>query len=247
MRRILIAFAVVAVGLLSVPATASAHGCTVSAGVVQLQNVIVGTNRADTINCSGVNHGHVILAGPGNDTVTGSATATDLIMGQGGNDQLDGNLRRTMALGGPGTDTCHAAFVLQCETAAGPDTDGDGVPDAADTDDDNDGSTDVQETACGSDPLDGSSTCEVCDGADNDVDGSVDEGFTDTNGDAEADCVDADDDGDGLLDGDEATLGTDPLRSDTDGDQVSDSSEVACGSDPLDAASTCGSSGGGSE
>jgi hypothetical protein len=247
MRRILIAFAVVAAGLLSLPATASAHGCTVSAGVLQLQNVIVGTNRADTINCSGVNHGHVILAGPGNDTVVGSATASDLIMGQGGNDQLDGNMRRSMAIGGPGADRCRAAVVLQCETATGPDTDADGVPDAVDTDDDNDGSTDVQETACGSDPLDGASTCEVCDGADNDLDGSTDEGSPDTNGDGEADCVDVDDDGDGVLDVDEVAAGTDPLRSDTDGDGLSDSAEIACGSDPRDAASTCGGSGGGVE
>ena len=45
----------------------------------------------------------------------------------------------------------------------------------------------------------------------------------------------ADDDGDGLTNGDEATLGTDPYLPDTDHDTFSDSVEVAAGSDPLDA------------
>lgn len=44
-----------------------------------------------------------------------------------------------------------------------------------------------------------------------------------------------DTDGDGLLDGDEATfIGTNPLLFDTDGDQISDGLEVQVGSDPLD-------------
>jgi len=41
---------------------------------------------------------------------------------------------------------------------------------------------------------------EVCDGADNDCNGEVDEGFVDTDNEGTADCVDADDDGDGVLD-----------------------------------------------
>ncbi len=41
----------------------------------------------------------------------------------------------------------------------------------------------------------------MCDGIDNNCNGSIDEGFTNTDGDALADCVDPDDDNDGILDG----------------------------------------------
>ncbi len=44
----------------------------------------------------------------------------------------------------------------------------------------------------------------------------------------------ADEDGDGLTNGDEITRGTDPYRPDSDGDSYSDGVEVAAGSDPLD-------------
>lgn len=47
-----------------------------------------------------------------------------------------------------------------------------------------------------------------------------------------------DSDGDGLSDGEEVhTYGTNPLATDTDGDRVSDGDEVAAGTDPTDAAS----------
>jgi hypothetical protein len=46
-----------------------------------------------------------------------------------------------------------------------------------------------------------------------------------------------DEDGDGLTNGQEAALGTDPYRADTDGDSFSDKEEVDAGSDPLDSAS----------
>ncbi len=48
----------------------------------------------------------------------------------------------------------------------------------------------------------------------------------------------ADSDGDGLTDGLEVALGTDPFSADTDGDGFSDSEEVAAGSDPLDGTKT---------
>ncbi|MCO4763643.1 MAG: thrombospondin type 3 repeat-containing protein [Myxococcales bacterium] len=41
---------------------------------------------------------------------------------------------------------------------------------------------------------------EVCDGLDNDCNGKTDEGSVDTDGDKSADCIDADDDGDGVID-----------------------------------------------
>jgi Concanavalin A-like lectin/glucanases superfamily/Secretion system C-terminal sorting domain len=69
------------------------------------------------------------------------------------------------------------------------DTDGDLQADCIDLDDDDDGTYDVDEIACGSNPLDASSTCEVCDGADNDLDGSTDEGF-DPDSDGIASCFD---------------------------------------------------------
>lgn len=76
---------------------------------------------------------------------------------------------------------------------------------------------------------------EVCDGTDNDLDEEVDEGFADTDGDGIADCVNPDDDNDGLSDTDEATAGTDPANPDSDGDGLSDGEEVNThGTDPLD-------------
>jgi CheY-like chemotaxis protein len=79
------------------------------------------------------------------------------------------------------------------------DTDVDGIGNNADPDDD-DGADDAAEATAGSDPLNRNSTPEVCDGGDNDLNEGVDEGFTNTDGDATADCVDLDDDNDGVLD-----------------------------------------------
>ncbi|MBK6831008.1 MAG: T9SS type A sorting domain-containing protein [Flavobacteriales bacterium] len=94
---------------------------------------------------------------------------------------------------------------------------------AGDTDDDNDGLTDAAEISCGSNPLNSASTCEVCDGADNDLDASTDEGFTNTDGDGQADCVDGDDDNDGVADGsDPAPLNTNLCGLDADGDGCDD-------------------------
>ena len=91
-------------------------------------------------------------------------------------------------------------------------TDGDTQADCVDADDDNDGVSDIDEAAAGSDPLNAASTPEVCDGVDNDLNEGIDEGSTNTDGDTQADCVDADDDNDGVSDIDEAAAGSDPLN-----------------------------------
>jgi hypothetical protein len=59
-------------------------------------------------------------------------------------------------------------------------------------------------------------------------------GSDDVCGDGIGDVCDADDDGDGLSDAQEAALGTNPLLADTDGDGFDDGIEVAAGTDPLD-------------
>lgn len=84
-------------------------------------------------------------------------------------------------------------------------TDGDSQADCVDADDDNDGQTDVDETACGSNPLSSASKA------------------TDTDGDNRPDCVDADDDGDGVPDGaDNCPLTANATQADNDHDGVGD-------------------------
>ncbi|MFD2519240.1 hypothetical protein ACFSTG_15125, partial [Salinimicrobium flavum] len=112
------------------------------------------------------------------------------------------------------------------------DTDSDGIPDVTDPDDDGDGQTDEDELACGSDPLDPSSTS------------------TDTDSDGIPDCVDTDDDGDGVKDEEDAfpldknedtDTDNDGIGNyddpDDDGDGQTDEHETSCGSDPLDTSS----------
>ena len=227
-----------ALAVLAVPADASAHGCTTSPGVLQWRAVIVGTPGPDTIDCSGVGHSHHMYPGAGADTVKGSPTAADLIHGGPGSDDLRGGGGLDFIIGGMGFDICVGLVTVNCESrgTTGPDSDGDGVPNASDTDDDNDGASDTAEVACGSDPLDPNSTCETCDGADNDADGQTDERFADTDADGRADCVDPDDDADGLPDTAESARGTDPLDPDSDDDGLSDGDEVGVhGSSPLSA------------
>ena len=69
---------------------------------------------------------------------------------------------------------------------------------------------------------------EICNGVDDDCDGLIDEGFTDTDGDQIADCIDDDDDNDGILDvNDNCPLVYNPGQEDSDGDGIGD----ACDND----------------
>jgi len=113
------------------------------------------------------------------------------------------------------------------------DTDADGLKDCVDEDDDNDGFVDAVDCQ----PLDPAAhpgAEEVCNGQDDDCDGETDEGFPDADLDGQADCLDADTDGDGHENGkdncpdvpnadqadmDDDGLG-DPCDPDIDGDGV---------------------------
>ncbi len=144
-------------------------------------------------------------------------------------DGLDNDLDGSVDEGFADTDADRQADCVD------PDDDNDGLPDAdeathgtdpLDRDTDDDGWLDGDEVVAGSEPSDASSIPEVCDGADNDGNDGVDEGFLDTDADGQADCVDPDDDNDGLPDGDEGAYGTDPLDADSDDDGIPDGEDA---------------------
>ncbi|OQX04063.1 MAG: hypothetical protein BWK73_37430 [Thiothrix lacustris] len=127
------------------------------------------------------------------------------------------------------------------------DTDGDGTPDVTDTDDDNDGLLDTEEATAGTNPLAADSDG---DGKNDKTEvGANVNAPVDTDGDGKADAIESikvdsdndgvvdeldkdnldptnDNDGDGLGNISEKTLGTDPLQTDTDGDGKDDKTEV---------------------
>jgi hypothetical protein len=64
---------------------------------------------------------------------------------------------------------------------------------------------------------------EICDGKDNNLNGAIDEGFLDADNDKIADCVDPDDDGDGVADSlDNCPLVSNSDQTDTDADKTGD-------------------------
>ncbi len=146
--------------------------------------------------------------------------------------------------------TVDIADAFPFDASADTDTDGDGMPNVVvgtstsspalveDLDDDNDGWSDLDEEACGTNPL---------------VDTLKP---TDSDGDGSCDSVSTDDDGDGVSDEEEGLCGSDPLDpnslpadmdtdgvcdaldQEADGDGIDNDEEVLCNSDPMDATST---------
>ena len=105
-------------------------------------------------------------------------------------------------------------------------SDGDLIGDACDTDDDNDGSLDVDDCAP-TNPLISPLLAEICDGVDNNCVDGIDEGFLDTNDDGQADCIDNDDDGDGLVDGfDNCPVDSNPGQENSDNDLIGDACDA---------------------
>ena len=109
-------------------------------------------------------------------------------------------------------------------------SDGDPQPDCIDADDDNDGDPDVTDCA-DTNPAIGANALEVCDSIDQDCDIDLVESFANNDGDTLPDCVDPDDDDDGVTDGLDcapfdgaihpgATEVCDGIDSDCDGDLV---------------------------
>jgi len=121
---------------------------------------------------------------------------------------------------------CTGSDAFPFDPAEDTDTDGDGTGNNADTDDDNDGWSDVNEAACGTDPLAGSDVP------------------VDTDGDGTCNVVDTDDDNDGYSDAVELAEGTNPLDlfstpADNDGDFDPDSTDPDDDNDGVNDGADC--------
>ena len=121
-----------------------------------------------------------------------------------------------------------------------PDTDDDGEANCIDTDDDNDGSSDEDDCK----PLDATihpGVEDICDGIDNDCDGIADNGFADTDKNGVANCVDPDDDADGIPDDtDNCPLVSNKNQADNDSDGDGDVCDTDDDDDGvLDTADNC--------
>ncbi|MCO4770701.1 MAG: VCBS repeat-containing protein [Deltaproteobacteria bacterium] len=115
-------------------------------------------------------------------------------------------------------------------------TDGDLLPDCIDTDDDDDGDPDSSDCNDTDDTIFTGAT-ELCDNIDSDCNGSLVDTFTNSDTDSLPDCVDLDDDDDGMTDACEATWSFDPTDAadaSLDGDSDGRSNLVECtdGTDP---------------
>ena len=104
--------------------------------------------------------------------------------------------------------------------------DEDAQADCVDPDDDNDGDPDSSDCAPLNDAISSDAT-EACDGVDNDCDNQTDEGFEDTDQDGLANCLDADDDDDAIMDTrDNCPLNDNFDQVDTDGDLEGDACDT---------------------
>ncbi|GMV42515.1 MAG: hypothetical protein AMXMBFR64_42310 [Myxococcales bacterium] len=132
-------------------------------------------------------------------------------------------------------DNCPVTF-----NADQADLDGDGKGDACENDKDGDGDPDLTDCAP-LDPLVHHGAQELCDGVDQNCNAIADEGFADTDKDGVADCVDGDDDGDTIPDGeDNCPLAANKPQKDTDGDGLGDACDPDDDDDGEPDESDCG-------